>query len=856
MNETLLTKPLLHNSIAEAVYKEITTRTGKYYYFIGTVIDPVDQNVSAYPTDNLSYERFVRNNMVLVKEIKPSDVSFVVKRINWEPNRVFDMFDDSYSDKVLGINLLSGGENYTANANIIIEDGGGVDAKAELEVYQGKIVNITLVEGGDNYTSKPNVIIQDSVGSGAVAEAVMNFTHFGANSLSESLFYVLTDNNNIYKCLDNNGGSTSKDKPIEVTSEPFITDDGYKWKFVAQLPTFLTNKFLTKYTMPVLNSLSNQFYSKGEIKNIVIQNSGYDYTFAHLDVIGDGFIESEPLYVRGFNITNVGDSYTEANVIISPPVGNHTSWLEDNYFNVGKVVKTNTNNFYEVMNNGNTGAFEPVHITGIVQNGDVDLKFLGQGITATLDIESGEIANVSNLYGIVSEIIITNSGSGYITSPSITFDGDGSNANAYTSITNGNVSKINLISGGDSFSVAPNIIIGEEWQEFSNVTTNQQLFYSNNLYTVTVSGQTGNVAPTHIDGTEINGTSELEWVGLKASGFTKLKYGIGYSSDPIVTVEGDGNDAIIVPITEKSKALLIPVIENGRIVRVLVDEGGIGYSTATINIIGDGEEASFIINMSKGDLTTIQSTSELLAVDGAIHAIKVVSGGYGYNDAEAIIEGDGTGAAADIQLLNGKVHKIKVTNEGKNYTWVKISIVGDGRGARARAILPPIGGHGKNIIHELFARKLAFYSTIGNERNQGIVVDNEYRQYGIIKDIEDYDRVKFFNSEIGSACWLIYSENIDISKFKDDVVVKRVSDDVEFLIVSSTETKLLLISLSNKKPEIGDILIEESLTTISIKNVVEPDINKFSGKMLLVDNRVEFTTTNEQSLALRTIIKY
>jgi hypothetical protein len=50
-----------------------------------------------------------------------------------------------------------------------------------------------------------------------------------------SIFYVVTDENNIYKCLGNNNGGESTEKPAQVLSTPFTTSDGYRWQYLSTI---------------------------------------------------------------------------------------------------------------------------------------------------------------------------------------------------------------------------------------------------------------------------------------------------------------------------------------------------------------------------------------------------------------------------------------------------------------------------------------------------------------------------------------------------------------------------------------------------------------------------------------------
>ena len=63
-------------------------------------------------------------------------------------------------------------------------------------------------------------------------------------------FYVLTEDNNVYKCIYNNANSQSTTKPEGTGSEILTTDDGYRWKFLYTLSERL-DRFMTKEWLPV-----------------------------------------------------------------------------------------------------------------------------------------------------------------------------------------------------------------------------------------------------------------------------------------------------------------------------------------------------------------------------------------------------------------------------------------------------------------------------------------------------------------------------------------------------------------------------------------------------------------------------
>jgi len=289
-----LIKTILHKTLAEGVYKDVTTRSSNYYYFLGKTLEWDDEATPPYPVDSYAYERAVRDDIITMKAITPSDVSFVIPRVNWTTGVIYDMFDDEYSTEVLGLNIANGGTGYTSLPTITITGGGGTGAKFYPIVYDGSIIEIESIgvsdtSRGSGYTSTPTVTVTGGGGSGAVLQAIVNIAPSGAQKLEESNFYVLTEDYNVYKCLDNNNNASSTAKPLGTSTSPITTADGYVWKFMYTVPINLRNKFLSEDQMPVVSALSNQFYSNGAMDSIIINNKGTGYTTATLTVSGDGY---------------------------------------------------------------------------------------------------------------------------------------------------------------------------------------------------------------------------------------------------------------------------------------------------------------------------------------------------------------------------------------------------------------------------------------------------------------------------------------------------------------------------------------------------------------------------------------
>src|SRR5574338_78396 len=72
----------------------------------------------------------------------------------------------------------------------------------------------------------------------------------GAPFLFMANFYVMTSDNNIYKCISNNNNSPSTVVPSGDSVNVITTADGYKWKYMQTVSIADMSKFLTPDYLP------------------------------------------------------------------------------------------------------------------------------------------------------------------------------------------------------------------------------------------------------------------------------------------------------------------------------------------------------------------------------------------------------------------------------------------------------------------------------------------------------------------------------------------------------------------------------------------------------------------------------
>lgn len=595
----------------------------------------------------------------------------------------------------------------------------------------------------------------------------------------------------------------------------------------------------------------------GIIANIPIQDPGYGYNPSlppQVSIVGDGTgatAIAEVSYdghITGITITSRGSGYTTATVEIDPPdfnskifdgssssivnTTNNTITINDHGFITGDRVTYDNGNVTSVggllentsyyvikidddvfkLSTTYAGAFNQTNIVDITGTG-------GSGANHTIaDYYITAVADVDLYYGY-----------GYNIYPTVTID--------------------------DPFEYDYDYYV--DYEAETTILIDKIVRVSNRFYrVVAVTGGTpklGLTVPETITGTMVSGDCTLEYVGKTAS---------------------------LTLSASKTAAYLVPVVEDGQIISVIAQDPGVGYTTAAIKPGRQtSEEAIITANLSIGNLDTRQANTELLATPGTIDAIEVLHSGTGYSYVSINVQifGDGEGCTAEAVIVDGAITKINVTNSGKNYTYATVNILGTSTlQAYARAIISPILGHGKDAISELFAKDIALSSSIAQDKNQGFVVDNDYRQVGLIKNPRLYNSTQRYTKISGSPCYTVTGDfdytvvqkdmlMTDIHSHRFVVIAKPSSEplgDVQILVqsIDNADVTLTVPSVDNPEQIVDNQFKYYDINTSSYKYatitaVTQPNIDKYSGKVLFIDNKEKFQPTEEQTLSIKTVIR-
>ena len=380
------------------------------------------------------------------------------------------------------------------------------------------------------------------------------------------------------------------------------------------------------------------------------------------------------------------------------------------------------------------------------------------------------------------------------------------------------------------------------------------------LFQIGASDRTKFLSSAHMPVRKVSGGGEPDFdVNGEIDNISISNGGAGYTSSPIVTIQGDGIGAIATA-----------TVSGGVVTAITITNGGYGYSFADVVLTGGGfttlGKADALLGSTES--STLQGPVESTAVRGTIDNIIIDNIGQDYVNGDALvkIEGDGQGAQAALVInTNGNVESISITDPGVGYTKATVTLtqtLGSGTNASFRAIIAPWGGHGSNPQQELFTRRVGITVSFDND-SQDLITSNDYRQVGLLKNIHPYGNTTLFNDATGTACFTV-GTSTPTSFAPDDNITT--DSQGEFLVTQirdanedQTDDTVYLQEITAGIAE-SDTLTNntQDITglTINSSTLANPEIDVKSGELLYYDNRKPITRDEDQVETVKLIFTF
>lgn len=245
---------------------------------------------------------------------------------------------------------------------------------------------------------------------------------------------------------------------------------------------------------------------------------------------------------------------------------------------------------------------------------------------------------------------------------------------------------------------------------------------------------------------------------------------------------------------------------------------------------------------------------------GQIIGYRVSNGGSGYTSTPTItIIGDGDSAEATAVIYGNQVVEVYPTdygnnaNNGNNYNYANVTITGGGgSGAEVLPIFGPKAGFGVDTKVDLRVSAVMTAADFTAGGDGDLVVDNDYRQVGIIKNLTQYGSTTIFTDGYGRA--LKYMTVSSTTNFNaDDVLSKTETAGTAQAYVDYVDTSNLRIWYHQTESTgfidftTGSGLTSTSGGSATISSLTDPEVDIFSGDVLYIDNRAAIERTIESN---------
>ena len=282
------------------------------------------------------------------------------------------------------------------------------------------------------------------------------------------------------------------------------------------------------------------------------------------------------------------------------------------------------------------------------------------------------------------------------------------------------------------------------------------------------------------------------------------------------------------------------------------------------------------------------------------------------------IHGDGEGAECTVVVNNdSKVDSVTVSKGGSNYTYGTLDLASGGvpTGSTApifNVIIPPQGGHGADIYRELGASKVLVYSRIENDtENPDFITGNQIARVGLVENPQVFESSVILSSDKASALYALklVGSGASTATFAPDSFITQtvgVGSTAVGRVVSYDSTTQVLkywqdrslvgfnsdgslktdptygfelqrftadpasggtVSIAGGSVTLGiDTSYTGSTTTINNRTfnlgqsftlgVANPEVKKYSGNIIYVDNRPSITRSLNQKEDIKVILQF
>jgi hypothetical protein len=283
------------------------------------------------------------------------------------------------------------------------------------------------------------------------------------------------------------------------------------------------------------------------------------------------------------------------------------------------------------------------------------------------------------------------------------------------------------------------------------------------------------------------------------------------------------------------------------------------------------------------------------------------------------IKGDGSGAEAIVTVNNDqKIESVRISKGGSGYTFGTLDLSAGGVPTAIsepvfNVIIPPQGGHGHDIYRELGSKNVLIYSRIENDNsNPDFITGNEISRIGLVENPKVlgsttdnltldkasavyalrltgvgyssaiFDADSYITQTVGLGSTAVgrvisYDQTTGVLKYWQDRTTAGFNTDGS--LNPSSSYGFSLHRFTGNPSSGGSISIVGTASTLSISTsfsgistvinsrtyylgqefnngVSEPEVQKYSGNIIYVDNRPSITRSQNQKEDIKIILQF
>jgi len=251
---------------------------------------------------------------------------------------------------------------------------------------------------------------------------------------------------------------------------------------------------------------------------------------------------------------------------------------------------------------------------------------------------------------------------------------------------------------------------------------------------------------------------------------------------------------------------------------------------------------------------------------GGIETVQIIKRGSNYAAGSASIVQSSALAYAETnsegEIINADV---PTGREGQNFTRAEAIIVTeDDLGAVLKPIISPLEGHGSDPAKELLANFVLINLRLSGE--EGFLGNSNFRRVGLFEEPKQYDSQQSdgsfldFTDTVGDARFTLTLSSGDNTAFIDGEQIVGQTSGAIGLQTSLSETDKIRTDIDNTLSSDIEFIVGEDIVGVdsgaqtAISAITTPDIERYKGEILYINNREVVVSQNEQQIETITLV--